>query len=133
MTAIGPSYNQIFNRDYPIIIATNRSSAVLLPVRLAFVVGGYVAGQILARKTSDGLFYKYDNAGAGGLEIASAILFEPIDATEFPGGAGSVAAVGIFGGCTVFKGKLTGWNADASADLGAKEITDATGVTLLKF
>lgn len=133
MTAIGPGYKQIFNRDYPIIIATNRSSAVLLPVRVGYDAAGYNAGQVLARKTSDGLFYKYNDAGAGGLEVAAAILFEPLDVVEFGGVSGSCAAVGIFGGCTVYKGKLTGYNAAAGVDLGAREITDATGVTVLKF
>lgn len=125
---------QIFRKDFPMVIATNRQSAVLLPVRLQYKVGGYVAGTVLARDPADALFKPYDDAGASGVAVASCVLFEGIAEGDFDVAAasGSTTAVGIFGGCTLYKDKLVGYDAAAGVDLGAKEIIDASGVALLK-
>ena len=115
--------------------ATNRASAILLPVRVRYQANGYVAGTVLARNSVDGWFQAYANGGASGLDTASCVLFESLSASDFGGTTAqdSTTAFGIFGGCTVYKDKLVGYDADAGTDLGAKEITDATGVTTLKF
>lgn len=125
---------EIFRKDFPMVIATNRQNAVLLPVRLQYVVGGYVAGQVLARDPADGLYKKYDDAGAPGVATAAAVLFESIAESDFDGvlASSSTTAVGIFGGCTLYLDKLVGYDAAAGVDLGAKEIIDASGVSLLK-
>lgn len=136
MGKIGADFNpNVFSRDYPMVIATNRSSAILNPVRLRYDADGYKAGTVLARNTTDGLFQKYNDAGASGINTASCVLFEPVGPTEYDGPAatGSAMAVGIFGGCTLFKDKLVGLDANAITDLGARTIIDATGVTTLKF
>jgi hypothetical protein len=125
----------IFRKDLPMVIATNRGSAVLLPVRLRYKAGGYVAGQVLARNTVDGRFQDYDSGGASGTDTASCILLQSVHESSFDAenSQGSTTAVGIFGGCTVYKDKLIDLDSDAETDLGAKEIVDASGVTLLKF
>lgn len=125
----------IFRKDFPMVIATNRASAILLPVRVRYAAGGYVAGQVLAQNSVDDLFQKYDDGGASGIATAKCILFESLAEGDFDAAnaTGSTTAVGIFGGCTVYKDKLVGYDANAGTDLGAKEITDSTGVTILKF
>lgn len=136
MSAIGASFNgSIFSKDFPIIIATNRSSAILLPVRLKYDSDGYLAGTVLARLSADGMYVKYDDNGSGGEEVAKAVLFEahPVEDFDLANASGSTMAVGIFGGCTVFYDKLVGIDANAITDLKGTEITDATGVVTLKF
>lgn len=136
MGRIGADFNgSIFAKDFPIIIATNRASAILNPVRLRYNADGYAAGTVLARNTTDGLFQAYDDGASSGLNTASCVLFEPHGAEDFDSTAstGSCMAVGIFGGCTLFEAKLVGLDANAKTDLGAKSIIDATGVTTLKF
>jgi len=136
MGAIGAAFNgNIFSKDNPIIIATNRASAILNPVRLRYNASGYPAGTVLARNTTDGLFERYNDGASSGLNTASCILFEqhPIEDFDGSGATGSCMAVGIFGGCTVFEAKLLGLDANGKTDLGGKSIIDATGVTTLKF
>lgn len=136
MASVGAGFNgNVFRKDFPIIIATNRSSAVLLPVRLRYNANGYAAGTVLARNTTDGLFEAYNDGASSGLNTASAILFEPHPVEDFDGdgATGSVLAVGIFGGCTVYEDKLVGFDTAARTDLLAKTIVDATGVKTLKF
>lgn len=136
MGKLDVSFNgSIFRKDFPMVIATNRNSALLLPVRLRYNSAGYVAGTVLARNTTDGWYEKYDDGASSGLNTAAAILFESILASDFDStsSTGSTTAVGIFGGCTVYKDKLSGYDSAAGVDLGAKEIIDATGVTTLKF
>ncbi len=101
MAAIGASFNgSVFSKDFPIVIATNRSSAVLLPVQLRYVAGGYVAGQTLARNTTDGYFQKYASSGGSGTDTARCFLFESHGEEDFDlaTALGTTMAVGIFGG-----------------------------------
>lgn len=136
MSKIDLNYSpEIFRKDQPMVIATNRGSAILLPVRLAYDSDGYVAGQVLGRNTSTSRFEKYDSGGSNDLDIAACVLFHSVAAQDFDSTAatGSTTAVGIFGGCTLFEDKLIDLDADAKTDLGARTIIDASGVELLKF
>lgn len=136
MASAGPSYSgSVFRKDFPVVIATNRIGAILLPVALRYNAAGVIAGTILARNTTDGLFDTYVNGGASGTGTAACILFEshPVEDFSAAASSGSTPAVGIFGGCTVFKTALPNVDATAETSLGAKEITDSSGVTLLKF
>lgn len=136
MAAVGPSNNQsIFRKDFPMPIATNRSSAVLLPVQLRYNAAGVIAGTVLARNTTDGLYETYVNGGASGTGTAACVLFESHAPEDFTAAAasGNTLAVGIFGGCTVFKASCPNMDATAETSLGAKEIIDSNGVTLVKF
>lgn len=136
MGNVGASFSgQVARWDMPIIIATNRNSAVMLPVRLRYDADGYLAGQTLARNTTDGWYEKYASGGSSGTDVARAVLFEnhPVEDFDAETAQGSTMGVAIFGGCTVFKDKLVDWDSDALTDVGGKEITDASGVTLIKF
>lgn len=128
----------IFRYDQSLVIATNRQSAKLNPVRLAYSASGYSAGQVLARNTTSGYYQAYASGGASGTGTAACILFNAHPVEDFDGTASTSTAIatGIFGGCTVFKNSLSGYTGFESAirtDLGAREITDATGTTLLSF
>ena len=123
---------EIFRKDNPIILATNRHLATLLPVRLAYDAAGYKAGEVVARNTVSGLYESYDDGASSGLNTAAAILFESVEVDKFPSATGSAVARGIFGG-EVFKSKLTGLDSNAETDLGARTIIDASGVQILKF
>lgn len=124
--------NELFRKDHPMILATNRHLATILPVRLAYDAGGYKAGQVLGRVTASGNYADYNDAGSGGVETAAAILFEDVPVELFPSASGTALARGIFGG-EVFESKLTGLDANGKVDLGARSIVDATGTTILKF
>lgn len=131
---MGPKYSgDIFHFDQPMVIATNRASAVLLPIVLRYDSGGYAAGRVLARNTGDGLFQDYSDGAGSGTGTAACILFQAVPVEDFGGATGVQAAVGIFGGCEVYVDKLTGYDAAALADFKGREIIDASGVTLLKF
>ena len=112
----------IFHKDFPMVIATNRASAVLLPVRLRYQANGYVAGTLLARNTTDGWFQAYNDGGSSGINTASCVLFESIAPEDFDGAnaTGSTTAVGIFGGCTLYQNKLVGYDANGLTDLGGR-------------
>lgn len=136
MGAIGASFSgNVFSKDFPMIIATNRASAVMLPVRLRYDSDGYVAGQTLARNTVDGWFEKYDGGGSSGLDVAKCFLFEshPVADFDAENATGSTMAVGIFGGCTLYYDKLVDLDSNGVTDVGGRVIIDATGVELLKF
>jgi hypothetical protein len=132
------SSGQIYRKDYPMVLAQNRNLAVIGPVRLPYVAGGRTAGQVLAQYTSGpnvNLFDQYaGSGGASGLGTAAAVLFESIDDD---GATGTVLARGIFGGLVfynaLFYSGATGLDSNGISNLGARKITDARGVTVLKF
>jgi hypothetical protein len=125
----------IFRKDFPVIIATNRASAIMLALRVRYQADGYIAGTVMARNTTDGWFQAYDDGGSSGINTARCVLFESLAVEDFDAetALGSTTAVGIFGGCLLYKDKLVGLDANAETDLGAKTIIDASGTTLLKF
>lgn len=136
MANVGGRFDsEIFRKNFPMVIATNRASAILLPVRLRYQAGGYAAGTVLARNTTDSLYQAYNDAGSSGINTAACVLYEEHEAEDFDAEAstGTTMAVGIFGGCTLYEAKLTGLDAAAKVDLKATSIVDATGVTTLKF
>jgi hypothetical protein len=137
MATIGASFNpSAFHKDWPIIIAGQRQNAILLPVRLRYDSGGYMPGQFLARNTVDGYYQKYNDSGSSGINTASAILFDQHPVEDFDGTASTdtCMGVGIFGGgVLLYSDRLVGGDANGIADLGLKQITDATGVVTYKF
>ena len=136
MGAVGPQFLQpVFRKDFPMPIATNRIGAILLPVQVRYNSAGYVAGTILARNTTDGLYDAYATGGPSGTGVAACVLFESHAPEDFttPTTSGNTQAVGIFGGCVLFKDSLPNYAAGVLTDLSAKLIVDANGVNLLKF
>lgn len=124
--------SEIFRKDHPMIIAQNRQLASILAVRLAYNASGYVAGQVLARNSTSGMYENYDDGASSGLDTAACILFEGHEVAEFEGSTGSVAARGIFRG-DVYKDKLVGLDSNGETDLKARTIIDATGINVLSF
>lgn len=130
--------NQVTRNDFAIILACNRHLATLLPVRLVYTGADYVAGLVLGRVTATGYYKAYNDSNSDGSQVAAAVLFEDVKLTDIslssPSGAASGTAIarGIFGG-EVFTDKLTGLDAAAKVDLGAREIIDASSVSILKF
>lgn len=130
--------NQIKRNDFAIIIAVNRQLATILPVRLEQTASDRLAGLVLGRVTATGFYTEYNDSNSDGSEVAAAILFEDVLVEDIssasPSGSASGTAIarGVFGG-EVFQDKLTGLDAAAKVDLGARTIIDASGVSILKF
>jgi hypothetical protein len=124
--------SEIFRKDHPMVLAKNRHLASIASVRLAYDAAGYEAGRVIARNSVTGLFQKYDNGGASGLDSAVAVLFEEVKSTEFASTGDSLIARGIMRG-EVFEAKLTGLDANAKTDLNGRSYTDADGVVVFSF
>lgn len=71
--------------------------------------GPLPTGTVLGKISASGKYGVYDNAGAGGVEVAAAILAEPVDAT-----AGDVKGAAVVRYAKVAPGGLT-WKASLSA------------------
>ena len=131
MSGIDARYDaEIFRKDHPVILACNRHQALLLSARMRYKSGGYVAGTLIAQNSVDDLFDAYDNSASSGLNTAKAILNETVDFGAQT--SGSLMAVGIFKG-TVYKDKLTGYDAPGLVDLNGREVTDSDGDDLVIF
>lgn len=127
--AFNPS---VFRKDMPMILATNRHLATLLPVRLAYDSGGYEAGRLLALNSVSGLFQKYANGGASGTGTAVGFLFAPISVDDFPSATGTAVERMVVGG-ELYNSKLVGVDGTATTQLGARVITDSSGTAIFKF
>lgn len=132
MANLDANFNQqIFRKDFPMILATNRHLASFDSARLLYDALGYAAGVCLARRT-DGLYGKYVNGGASGLGTAVGFLFAPIDVSEFSNVTGTAVERFVYGG-ELLNSALSGNDASADTTLGARKITGADGVTIYKF
>lgn len=136
----GASFNgSIFRKDYPFPIAMGRASALIHPVVLRYNAAGYAAGTILAKNTTDGVWDAYASAGASGTNKADCVLFESHAPEDFSStstaasASGLVVARGIYGGCEVYQASMSNYAAGVLTDLSARLITDAQGVTTMKF
>lgn len=123
--------NQIFRKDWPAIIAMRRDLAQISPVRLKNDGNDYLAGQALARKTSDSLFYRW-SAISGGTYDSPCILMETVTTDSEDNAASAALARAIFAGY-VYKSKLTDYDANWKTAAVAVEKTDATQITVVKF
>lgn len=121
--------NEIFRKDFPTIIAMRRDLASIQPVRLVLRSEGYLPGQVLGRISDSGLFDKWSQVS--GTADCQAVLFEAISGDDQPATGGALAR-GITGGY-VYTAKLLDYNAQAKSGLGAKDITDASGIGVTKF
>lgn len=128
--------NQIFRKDFAIIIALNRQLATIQPVRIANDSTDMLAGTVLGRRTSDGIYKRYNSGNSDGSQTAACVMFEDVLQDDFnaqaPALTGFALTRGIFAGY-VFQAKLTGLDAGAITNLGGRTIIDASGVSILKF
>jgi hypothetical protein len=133
MSNLDAGFNpQIFRKDYPQIIATNIHLATLLGVRLAYNSNGYAAGACLAQNSVSGLFQLYANSGASGTGTAVCFLYAPVDVSDFPSATGTVLERGVFTG-ELFSNLLSGNDATADGQLGARRFAGSDGITIYKF
>lgn len=124
--------NQIFRKDFSAIIALRRDLAQISPVRLKYSASDYLAGQMLVRKSSDGLFYRF-SAASGTAYDTPCVLFEDVLAAnqDTAQTTGASLARAIMAGY-VYKTKLIDYVASAVSGV-FREQTDATNVTVVKF
>ena len=124
--------NNIFRKDYPMVIALRRDLAQISPVRLKADGNDYIAGQCLARRVSTGMFERW-SAVSGATNDSQCVLFQSVLAYEFDAAVtGGALARAIFSGF-VFQSKLIDYVAGSSLGSGAKAQTDASGLTVVKF
>lgn len=127
---------EIFRKDFPIILSSNRHLATILPIRIYYQAADLKAGTVLGVYTSGprlGLYDVYnDGSGVSGLNAAVCIAFEDAPTSDFANSTDSQLYRGIFGG-EVFHAKLTGIDAAAITDLVGRTFTDAQGQKILKF
>ena len=71
--------------------------------------GQLPTGTVLGKITASGKYGVYDNAGTGGIEVAAAILAEPVDATS-----GDVEGAAVVRYAKIAPGGLT-WKATLTA------------------
>jgi hypothetical protein len=126
--------NQIFRKDYPMVIALRRELAQISAVRLQYDANGYSAGQVLARVVSTGIFGKY-SAVSGSTVDSVCVLFENVESyTEGTQGVdaptGGALARAIFSGF-VFASKLIDYT--GATQLAGRQYTDASGIAIVKF
>jgi hypothetical protein len=122
----------IFRKDHRIILSGNRVLASILGIRVAYNSSDLLAGTVLARNTTSGLYQPYVLSGASGTGTAACVLFEDKLNSDFASSADNLVARGIFGG-EVFQAKLIGLDSGAISDLKARQIVDAAGDQILKF
>lgn len=129
---------QIFRKDNPIILACRRDQAVFLGVRVVYDNTGYMPGQVIVRKSSDGLFYKYSAASGGSFDSAMVLFDQATDSDQLGAGGGlsGVSGSTLLRGLAkafVYTGNLIDYSAGAKTALGAVDVVDSGGVAITKF
>lgn len=130
---------QIFRKDNPIILACRRDQAVLMGVRVVYNSDGYLPGQALARKVSDGLFYKW-SAVSGLTYDSPCVLFDQATDSDQLGNNGGVLT-GVSGStllrglikALVYTGSLVEADAGFKTALKSSDVVDSGGVAITKF
>lgn len=124
--------NQIFRKDFGAVIAMRRDLASLQPARLFNDGNPYYMGQCLARDTSSGVFKRW-SAVSGSANDSPCVLFEDVLAYQFDATVTGGALARVLTAAYVFKDKLVDYSAGFKTAVVGKEITDASGVTVVKF
>lgn len=127
--------SEIFRKDHPMILASNRHHATIFPIRVKYSASDIVAGTVMAYQTSgaaSGQYTAYDDSGASGLNSAACVLFKTVATESFADASDSQMGLGIFKG-ELFQAKLTGLDANGITDLKARSVTGADGAVVLIF
>ncbi len=123
--------NQIFRKDWPVILALNAHLATILPVRLKYSTSDFVAGQVLGADTASPPIYdRYSSVS--GSQTAKCILLDTISSDQFLSPTGTALGRGVFGG-EVYYAQCTDLSSGAISDLNGSTFTDATNVKIFKF
>lgn len=128
----------IYHKNYPQIIASDRALAKLIGARFAWQSSTLAAGTVVARVTATGFYVPYNDGGSGGAEIAVGVTLDDInyDASATGSGAsgeGTQAGRVCVGGASLYYSKLTGIDAAALVDMKARVVVDISGTSLLEF
>lgn len=99
------------------IIYSRKDLAQTVPVTIKAGVT-YDVGQVIARKTSTGLYEAYDPAGGGGVEQASGILAVAVDTSSAGLNEATVARMYLPTRVVYYEDQLVGLDASALLDLG---------------
>lgn len=127
---------EIFHKNYPQIIASNRALAKLIGARFAYQSSSIAAGTVVARDTTSGFYVPYDGNGSGGEEIAVGVTLDDVNYDASASGAsgeGTQAGRVCVGGASLYYDKLTGIDAGALTDMHARVVVDISGTNLLEF
>lgn len=129
---------QIFRKDNPLILAMRRDLASFVGVRVVYDSSGYMPGQVIVRKPSDGLFYKYSAASGGSFDSAMVLFDQATNDDQIAAGDGlsGVSGATLLRGLAaayVYTANLIDYSAGAKTALGAKDMVDSGGVAITKF
>jgi hypothetical protein len=120
--------DEIFRKDHKALFAANRHLASIKPIGVESNEA-LSCGQMMARDTGDGKYKKFSSVSGGSYDSVC-ILMDDLSENEVAGAAsGSSICRGVFGG-ELYKDVLTEY---VKAELGAKEITDASGDVIVKY
>ena len=120
---------EIFRKDNRIVIAQNRHQAAIVPVKLAYLSDGYVAGQCLSLNSTSGLWNKYVANGSSGTDTCVGVLLN--DVLNMSTGVAEVGQMIAKG--QVFASLCVDLDADAVVDLKGRSVVDAIGNTILMY
>jgi len=133
MSESGLDFNtkqEIFRNNNKVLIARNRHLASLMGVRLAYDAAGYTMGVTLARNSTSGLYQKYNDAGASGINTAVGILYNDVPAAS-DGSSTDIGQMLVKG--EVYESLVTGLDANGKTDLKSRSVIDGSGNTILIF
>lgn len=139
MGSIDPRFSgNIFHKNYPQIIASDRALAKIIGARMAYQSDSLAAGTVVARVTATGYYVPYDDAVTGGPNVAVGVLLDDVNFDSAatgsgPSGAGTQIARVCVGGATLYYDKLTGIDANGLTDIHGRVVVDAAGTNLLEF
>lgn len=130
---------QIFRKDNPIILACRRDQAVILGVRVAYDSSGFLPGQCIVRKPSDGLFYKWSAASGGSFDSPMVLFDQCTDSDQLANNNG--VTTGVSGStllrglakALVYTGNLVDGDAGFKTALKSVDVVDSGGVAITRF
>jgi len=138
MNLLDPRFSgDIYHKNFPNIIASDRALAKIIGARLQYSDTAYVAGQVVGRVTATGYYDRYDDSATGGQQVAVGVLLDEVDNSAATGsgsgGYGTGSGRVCVGGCSLYYDKLTGLDANALTDMKARRVYDEFGTSLLVF
>ena len=129
----------LFRKDNRVILACRRDKAEFMGARIVYDGADYHPGQVLVRKASDGLFYRF-SAASGGSYDSPCVLFDDVLVADFqsegaPSATGVQAAplARVLMAADVYTSLLVDYDSNAKTALKSKDMVDAAGVAITKF
>jgi len=128
----------IYRKDSPIILACRRDQAVFLGARIVYDATGYLPGQALVRKQSDGLFYKWSVASGSAYDSPVVLYDDCTSDQQLADGSGLAGVSGaslvrVLAQALVYTSMLVDADAGFLTALKSKTIVDSMGTSITKF